>query len=113
MERIDLIVSGSVAVNRDGARVGKGEGFSDLEFAVLRGFDLVDGETTTVTTVHERQVVGDVPPPASHDVPMDLVVTPDRTVRTGATTKPSGIRWDALSDERLAEMPLLERLKRE
>src|SRR5919197_5062589 len=30
---IDLIVAGSVAVNARGARVGKGGGYSDLEFA--------------------------------------------------------------------------------
>jgi 5-formyltetrahydrofolate cyclo-ligase len=29
------VVCGSVAVNRQGARVGKGGGFSDLEFALL------------------------------------------------------------------------------
>ncbi len=35
VRRIDLVVCGSVAVNRDGARVGKGGGYSDLEFALL------------------------------------------------------------------------------
>ena len=109
MERIDLIVSGSVAVNEDGARVGKGEGYSDLEFALLRKFGLVDDETTTATTVHELQVV-ETPPPADHDVPMDLIVTPDRTVRTGAEANPSGIDWAALG-ERVDEMPVLARLQ--
>jgi 5-formyltetrahydrofolate cyclo-ligase len=32
---VDLVVCGSVAVNRDGARVGKGGGFSDPELALL------------------------------------------------------------------------------
>jgi 5-formyltetrahydrofolate cyclo-ligase len=32
---VDLVVCGSVAVNREGARVGKGGGFSDLEVAFL------------------------------------------------------------------------------
>src|SRR5262249_40013985 len=32
---IDLIVCGAVAVNARGARVGKGGGFSDLEYALL------------------------------------------------------------------------------
>jgi 5-formyltetrahydrofolate cyclo-ligase len=112
MERIDLIVSGSVAVTETGARIGKGEGYSDLEFAVLRAFDLVDDDTKTATTVHERQVVDDAPPPADHDVPMDLVVTPERVVRTGAGAKPSGIDWERLGD-RAAEMPVLERLRPE
>ena len=33
---LDAIVCGSVAVTRDGRRCGKGEGYSDLEFAILR-----------------------------------------------------------------------------
>jgi len=35
MEPIDLVVCGSVAVNAQGVRVGKGGGFSDLELALL------------------------------------------------------------------------------
>ncbi len=35
VKKIDLVVCGSVAVNRQGARVGKGGGYSDLEFALL------------------------------------------------------------------------------
>jgi hypothetical protein len=33
---LDAIICGSVAVTRDGRRCGKGEGYSDLEFAILR-----------------------------------------------------------------------------
>jgi 5-formyltetrahydrofolate cyclo-ligase len=109
MERIDLIVSGSVAVTEGGTRIGKGEGYSDLEFAVLRAFGLVDDDTATATTVHERQVVDDAPSPDDHDVPMDLIVTPERVVRTGVGAKPSGIDWEALGD-RVSEMPVLARL---
>jgi 5-formyltetrahydrofolate cyclo-ligase len=110
MRGIDLIVSGSVAVSEDGTRIGKGEGYSDLEFAVLRAFDRVNDDTTTATTVHERQVVADVPSPADHDVPMELVVTPARTVRTDAGAKPSGVDWTALG-ERIDEIPVLRRLR--
>ncbi|WP_251341827.1 5-formyltetrahydrofolate cyclo-ligase [Haloplanus halophilus] len=110
MEPLDLIVSGSVAVTEAGGRIGKGEGYSDLEFALLREFGLVDEDTTTATTVHERQVFDGTLPTAPHDVPMDLVVTPARTVRTGAAGKPSGVAWDALSGERIEAMPLLARL---
>ena len=35
VRKIDLIICGSVVVNRSGARVGKGGGYSDLEFALL------------------------------------------------------------------------------
>jgi len=111
MSAVDLIVSGSVAVTEAGARVGKGEGYSDLEFAILRGFDLVDDDTTTVSTVHELQVVDEDVPLGDHDVPMDLLVTPERLVETGAGAKPDGIAWNTLSEEKIAAIPILQRLR--
>jgi 5-formyltetrahydrofolate cyclo-ligase len=110
MESIDLIVSGSVAVNSEGARVGKGEGYSDLEFAVLREFGLVDDGTTTATTVHELQVIDREIPTTPQDVPIDRICTPDRTLRTDTAGKPRGIAWDALDDAKVAEIPVLQRL---
>ncbi|WP_058997389.1 5-formyltetrahydrofolate cyclo-ligase [Haloarcula sp. CBA1127] len=112
---VDLVVSGSVAVTGDGARIGKGEGYSDLEYAVLRELGLVDETTPVVTTVHELQIVGGpegvvdtTVPVDDHDVPMDWVVTPDRTVETATThTTPTGVDWDALSTERIDEIPVL------
>ena len=115
---VDMVVSGSVAVREDGARIGKGEGFSDLEWGILWDLGLVDGETPVATTVHELQVV-DGPesalgtaavevPVDAHDVPMDLVVTPDRTVETATPfDRPAGVDWAALSEERIDAMPVL------
>jgi len=112
MEPIDLIVSGSVAVDERGARVGKGEGYSDLEFAILREFGLVDDATTTATTVHEIQVVDEAIPTTTEDVPMDLIATPERSVRTGAREeKPGGVAWDRLGEARLREIPVLEGIR--
>lgn len=111
---IDLIVSGSVAVSSAGTRIGKGEGYSDLEFAVLSEVGRVNDETTVATTVHERQIVDEPIETASHDVPLDLIVTPDRVVRpddAGRITTPAGIDWDLLDDERIAEIPVLQCLR--
>lgn len=112
MDPIDLIVAGSVAVNERGVRVGKGEGYSDLEFAILREFGLAGDETTTVTTVHEIQVVEEDIPTTSHDVPIEVVVTPERTIRTGAgVTKPTGIEWDEIDGDRRDDIPVLSRIE--
>ena len=111
MDPVDLIVSGSVAVNDRGARAGKGEGYSDLEFAVLREFGLVDDDTTTVTTVHELQVVDEAIPTTAQDVPIERVFTPERAIRAATPDeKPAGVAWDVLDDERLEEIPVLQRL---
>ncbi len=107
---IDAIVVGSVAVDDAGARIGKGEGYSDLEFAVLREFGLVDDGTPTVTTVHDVQLIEESVEPARHDVPIDVVCTPTRTIRTEAGPKPTGIYWSALDGTRREEIPILDRL---
>jgi 5-formyltetrahydrofolate cyclo-ligase len=114
MEPIDLIVSGSVAVNSNGARVRKEEGYSDLEFAILREYGLVDDGTTTVTTLHEMQFVDEEIPTTTQDVPIDWVFTPEKRIRTAAPNeKPAGIEWGNLSNERIGEIPVLKRLKPE
>lgn len=112
MDGIDLIVSGSVAVSEEGARVGKGEGYSDLEFAILRELDRADDDTTVVTTVHERQVVEDDLRPDAHDVPIDLVVTPERVSRCDSPfERPEGIDWEAVPDGKIEAIPILQRFR--
>ena len=111
LPHIDLIVAGSVAVDETGSRVGKGEGYSDLEFAVLRGFDRVDDSTTVATTVHDTQVVEGIETDR-HDVPLDLIVTPTRTIETESTaSRPEGLYWADLDAETIAEIPVLGRLQ--
>src|SRR4030095_16156997 len=54
---VDLVICGSVAVNRQGARIGKGGGFSDLEVAFLVEAGVIRPDTVLATTVHQLQVV--------------------------------------------------------
>lgn len=108
----DLIVTGCVAVDRTGARLGKGGGFADLEFGLLTEAGLVGPRTVVVTTVHPCQVVrpGRIPM-AGHDMPLDLVVTPDEViVCDGAHDRPSGVAWNELTAEKIQAIPLLARL---
>jgi 5-formyltetrahydrofolate cyclo-ligase len=111
LDRIDLIVAGSVAANRRGGRLGKGGGYSDLEFALARELGLVDEDTPVLTTVHELQVVRGTIPMIAHDVPVDVILTPERVIRTHrAYRKPRGILWFELSEAQLAAIPVLGRL---
>ncbi|MBO0714187.1 MAG: hypothetical protein J2O39_01370 [Acidimicrobiales bacterium] len=111
---VDLVVAGCVAVGEDGARLGKGGGFGDLELAIAEAAGLIGPHTRLVTTVHELQVLpaGRVPT-TDHDRWVDLVVTPDRLITpTRRSTAHPGIRWEELTDEKVAAVPILGRLRR-
>jgi len=108
---------GSVAAAEDGSRLGKGGGFADLEFALATAAGLIGPDTLCVTTVHELQVVeaGTIPL-TSHDVPVDLIVTADRVIDCRQRHGPrptAGIRWEDLTEEKIAAIPLLAAQRRD
>jgi 5-formyltetrahydrofolate cyclo-ligase len=104
---VDLVVCGTVAVNRGGVRLGKGGGFSDLELALLTEAGLVDDATTIVTTVHRLQLVDEELPETAHDFRVDIVVTRDEVVRTRTRRHSPGVIWEHLDDEAIAAIPVL------
>jgi 5-formyltetrahydrofolate cyclo-ligase len=111
---VDFKVTGSVAVTLDGGRVGKGGGYSDLEYGLLREFRCISEATLVGTTVHDLQVVVWLPMDPSHDMPLDLIATPTRLVKTVTRfPKPKGINWFLLSEQQVQDIPLLRELKRQ
>lgn len=104
---VDLIVCGTVAVSRAGVRIGKGGGYSDLEYALGCEAGIIDDNTVIVTTVHAVQVLDEDLPETDHDFRVDIVVTPDEVIRTGAARRAGHIDWTELDDEQLAAIPAL------
>jgi 5-formyltetrahydrofolate cyclo-ligase len=78
--KVDLFVAGSVAVSLDGGRLGKGTGYSDQEYAILKKAGSLGPEVLVVTTVHDVQIVKEIPRD-EWDVPVDVIVTPTRIIR--------------------------------
>jgi 5-formyltetrahydrofolate cyclo-ligase len=107
MRPVDLIVCGSVAVDRRGARVGKGAGYSDIEVALLTEAGLIRPETVIVTTVHQLQVIEGELPESTHDFRVDVIVTPDEVIPCGPPRRPVGIVREELGAEKAAEIPAL------
>ena len=92
---MDLVVTGCVAVDETGARLGKGGGFADLEFALAQAAGMITTDTIVATTVHDSQVLaaGRIPM-TDHDAPLDLIVTPTRVIRVPRDRpRPVGILW--------------------
>jgi 5-formyltetrahydrofolate cyclo-ligase len=109
--KLDLILCGSVAVNLKGARIGKGGGFSDLEYALLAEAGMVSAKTVVATTVHPIQILRENLPVVGHDIPLDLIATPRAAIEVErAFPRPSGIFWDHLQPPQIHEIPVLERM---
>jgi 5-formyltetrahydrofolate cyclo-ligase len=111
MEPIQLVVCGSVAVNRDGVRIGKGGGFSDIEVALLADAGLVQADTPVVTTVHGLQLLDEDLPEADHDFRVDWIATPDEILRSpGQNRRRPTIQWEHLTKGTVTAIPALTRL---
>lgn len=113
IKKIDLVICGSVAVNRHGARLGKGGGYSDLEYALLREKGKIDARTPIVTTVHPLQILDADLPMAQHDIPLNAIVTPEELVYVEPEyPKPTGVDWSVLPADKIDAIPVLKKASR-
>src|SRR6266542_2238119 len=108
LRTVDLVVCGSVAVNRRGARIGKGGGYSDLEFALLTEQKKIPANTPIVTSIHPLQMIDGEIPMTEHDIPLSAIVTPDEVIEIKSKfPRPKGIYWNMLPQEKIAVIPVL------
>ncbi len=77
---IDMVVEGSVGVDRCGNRIGKGKGFADREIEDLFNKRLINDNTPLVTTIHPFQLL-DYIPMESHDRNVNMIVSTDEIIR--------------------------------
>ena len=107
MRRVDVVVCGSVAVNRRGSRLGKGAGYSDIAVALLQEAGRIGPSTVIVTTVHPLQVIDDAVPETEHDFSVDLIVTPGEVIECEPQRRPTGLYWNNLTAAKIAAIPVL------
>jgi 5-formyltetrahydrofolate cyclo-ligase len=114
VKNIDLIICGSVAVNRQGARVGKGGGYSDLEFALLTEEKKIGPTTPILTSVHPLQISDGDLPMTEHDIPLTAIVTPEEVIEVHSLLlrRPKGIYWKMLPEEKIEAIPILRAKRR-
>lgn len=114
IEKLDMVVVGSCAVSRQGHRIGKGNGYVDLDVGILTYLGVITKDTLIVTTVHEVQVYDTLPEELfqTYDLPLDLIVTPTEVIRvSNRLSRPAGIQWNLLSSRRLEIVPVLKSIK--
>lgn len=132
-----MLVLGAVVASKTGHRIGRGNGYVDLDFGILSKAGAITDNTIIVATVHDEQVsrirpvlirtkstqflcfhsiqVCDTLPEdlfTEYDVPIDMIVTPTAVFRVEKRLKrPTGIYWAHLSERRLGIVPILQTLK--
>jgi len=119
--KIDVVVIGSVAIDHEsGYRIGKGEGFADMEIAVMNEFGLIDQNTTFIVTMHDCQLfkgIDDRLFDPGTDTRLDYICTPTQIIKIKRDRKrkssplPYHIDWDKLSAQRMRRIPFLRTLK--
>lgn len=92
-----------------GLRIGKGEGFADLEYGMMASVGAVDENTVVLTTVHDCQLM-DLPEElfGEHDVTIDYICTPTQVIECSRRPKPNGIIWSLLGLEKFKQIPILK-----
>ncbi|MCE5242921.1 MAG: 5-formyltetrahydrofolate cyclo-ligase [Syntrophobacteraceae bacterium] len=97
-EPVDMIVTESLAVTRDGKRMGSGEGFLDLQAAILHALGWTSPELRVVTIVQEDQLVESLPTEDT-DVDIHWIVTPRQVMEAfRGVFSGGGILWENLEN---------------
>ncbi len=79
---LDMFCQGSVAIDRKGNRLGKGKGYGDREFFLLKQEGIIDKETLVVTLVHEVQIMENFSNLVrAQDVKVQIALTPSEIIR--------------------------------
>lgn len=87
LPKVDLYVTGAVAVDKKGNRIGKGAGYGDREDAILSEAGLIDEKTARIVLVHGVQVFEEF---------SSLMEEKDK--RATIIVTPEGIYWASTSD---------------
>jgi len=78
---IGVFIQGCVAIDKKGNRIGKGSGYGDREYAILREEGLLADDCIYVVVAHPVQIFDDLSHLIKeHDVKADVILTPDRII---------------------------------
>jgi 5-formyltetrahydrofolate cyclo-ligase len=112
MPPVDAIVTGVVGVDPSGKRLGKGGGYSDLEFAILLEFGLIDRSIPILTTLHPTQELNEgLIPNEPQDISLSGYFLPNRSVSIDdPLPRSDGLQPDQLNEDQRNSIPILSEL---
>jgi 5-formyltetrahydrofolate cyclo-ligase len=109
---IDLLLTGALAVDREGGRLGNGTGYFDLSCAILSACGWLADDHQVLAVVDRTQLVTEPLPHEPWDVTMSGVVTAEGCYRfAGQGRKEYPIFWQQLSAGRIKKITPLWQLR--
>jgi 5-formyltetrahydrofolate cyclo-ligase len=109
---IDLLATGAVAVDLQGGRIGKGSGYFDLEYMILREIGSINEQTPVVALVDDLQVREPLPM-EEKDVCVDFICTPTQVIKIERhLARPSQLPWELLPEKAIKGMRPLKELRK-
>ncbi|MEM3927447.1 MAG: 5-formyltetrahydrofolate cyclo-ligase [Archaeoglobaceae archaeon] len=80
--KVGVFAQGCVAVDLNGNRIGKGSGFGDREYEILKKSGVLAENAIFVVVAHEIQVFSDLSYlMQEHDAKADVILTPEKIIR--------------------------------
>ncbi|MEM1579211.1 MAG: 5-formyltetrahydrofolate cyclo-ligase [Archaeoglobaceae archaeon] len=80
--KVGIFAQGCVAVDLKGNRIGKGSGFGDKEYEILKKEGVLSDDAVFVVVAHDLQVFSDLSHLAEvHDAKANVILTPTRIIR--------------------------------
>lgn len=110
---IGLLLTGSLAVDREGGRIGDGNGFFDLCCAILQELGALQQEWSVMTFIREDQISTDLLPQDTWDIKIAGAITQTGIHVFNPPFQKSRIFWDVLPTDRIKRINPLWKLYRE
>jgi 5-formyltetrahydrofolate cyclo-ligase len=111
---LDVLLTGAVAVDGRGGRLGEGRGFFDLACAILHDSGAVAERSLILAVVAENQIVAGELPREVWDVSVEGLITPSgfREISQASRPKPK-VCWEEVEFKRVRKMTPLWQLYKE
>jgi 5-formyltetrahydrofolate cyclo-ligase len=103
MEKISvgLLLTGSLAIDLEGGRIGDGNGFFDLSCALLQEYGALPRDWAVLTLIREEQISRDPLPQDTWDIKMSGAVTPSSVHAFNPQRLIPRVFWKVLPRDRI------------
>ena len=107
---LSLLLTDSLAIDREGSRIGDGYGFFDLCCALLQEIDGLGHDANILSFIQEEQISQEMLPEDKWDIKITGAITPNQILQFEPPNQKAKIFWDVLPQDRIKRIDPLWKL---